>query len=493
MAGISGFEGPVAGMLGYQSAMQDLGQGQLNQELTRGQIAGQAVLAQESQARAAQIQQQTAAARAAAEREQAKLRMMQSAWPTGGPGGGTPSEPQTAVHGGAPDPIGTLESQIQQRQEYAINLAKAGLFEESGSVLKGVTEEFHKLGQIRSEIALRRERDTSTSVTANSQVNQILTGVSDEKTFSQAKMMLVSAFPNQPLPGWMGLPYAQAKPYIDQANRSTKEAVEQGKAKSEIAKNRAVEAEQNALARLNKARAQIEELELKVQQERIDAAKKAGEALDSVKRSTKKGGATQPGVRPITAAERMNADQMIRAGNEIYTGFDEILKLGPTGLGAFADVAYTKDPTFIGGVKRWLGNKITADEEHMYAARLAGVNVAAAIVASGGRAPRVSQMEAEQAAIASLKGQSRHVYFDKIHQATLKAIRGIEITRAGDEEQQGNLNLIMERLKTIEKQTADALKITSNFDPSKEPAKPAAKPNQAPAVPALPPGFTLDK
>lgn len=486
-------DGMPAGYFATKQADQNLQTGLLQQQLLGEQIGDYAALGRERDTRTQQMRQQMAIEAKNFEAAQQKQALMRQLWASGQPGdaqSGTRQPPETQSHA-SQDPIGALQAQIEQRQKYATNLASAGLFDESAAVLKGVTEEFHKLGQIRAEQALRRERTATAAEKEQGQINQILTGVTDESSFNRAKLMILSQNPNQGLPPWMGLPFAQAKPYIDQYAKDSKEAVDKTRVRSEIEKNKAVEVEQKALARLNAARAQLEELELRVQRDRVAAAEKAGELPDSTKRASKKPGAAGGG-KPISAVERLNADQMIRAGNEIFTGFDEILKLGPTGMGAFSDVAYTKDPTFIGGVKKWLGNEITKDEEHMYAARLAGVNVAAAIVASGGRAPRVSQMEAEQAAIASLKGQSRRVYFDKIHQATLKAIRGIEITRAGDDEQANNLNLIMERLKAVEKQTADALKITSNFAGGPAPKSVPASATPAP-IPALPPGFTLDK
>ena len=191
----------------------------------------------------------------------------------------------------------------------------------------------------------------------------------------------------------------------------------------------------------------------------LDRARARAEAalekqrLEKVDKEAKNGG---PGAK-ISAAERLNADQMIRAGNELFTGFDEILKLGPTSLGPFSDIAYHNDPTYLGSAKKWMANKMTEDEQHAYATRLAGVNVAAAILASGGRAPRVSQMEAEKQALAELAGQSHETFFDKIHQATLKAIRGIEISRTDDPQQLNNLKMVQSRLEAVEKETRDSL------------------------------------
>jgi len=483
----------AAGYYGTKQAQQDLDTGLLKQEQIRAQTDELAALAQERAALANNYNADAETKRGNLRAAQEKLTLMRQLWNMGGEQMGPPQDGGTQIHIGPQDPADMLQAQFEQRQQYASRLAQAGLFDESAAVLKDVGEGFHKIGQVRAEGALRRQRLEETADKRLARVNQILLSATDQPSFDRAKFMLMAQNPNEPIPAWMNLPYEQAKPFIDQFNTSSAEAAKDRQIRSEIDKNRAIEAEQNALARLNKARASLEELELAVQRDRDAALRKNGELPESVKRNPSKTG--QPGQSgpKISAIERMNADQMIRAGNEVYTGFDEILKLGPQGMGAFSDVAYTKDPTFIGGMKRWLGNSITADEEHMYAARLAGVNVAAAIIASGGRAPRVSQMEAEQAAIASLKGQTRRVFFDKIHQATLKAIRGVEITRAGDEQQQQHLTTIMDRLKEIEASTAKALKITSNYA---EPSSGASKPTQQKsgnATPALPPGFTVDK
>ena len=497
-----GFEGPLAGQQAYFAGQQALRAGQ--QGIEAGDIANRyneqriglerqnaqrqqldaESLARHRDALTDQTRQQIALARTAAEREQATQDLMRQIWNSalpkqspgqpggppgqpGGPQGGPPGQPGGPQGGGEQSSADPMLDMVEQQRVFAEGLARAGLHSQSADVMKNVTEQFGKLSTARMHETTDRSNrlDMAHKVAVN--VNQVVQGINDDASYQRGKMIIMSNSPGMKMPDWFSLPYQYAKPYIDQLKNSSKEAAQYIQIKSETSKNQAMAKEQEALARLNETRAKLEQMELDAARARTAAAVKAGEPPPSVKHPGK-------GSDKSTAAERMNADQMIRAGNEMYTGFDEILKVGPANMGTFADLAYTKDPGFISGAKKWLANSITEDEMHMYAARLAGVNVSAAIIASGGRAPRVSQMEAEQAAIASLSGQSREVFFDKIHQATLKAIRGVEITRAGSPEQQANLDLITTRLKGIEKQTATALGIASNYKEG-SPTSPSAK------------------
>lgn len=249
---------------------------------------------------------------------------------------------------------------------------------------------------------------------------------------------------------------AKSSTELDKAKRLTEDSLRQSKIESQralAAEREAARLRQVAATRREAANADLAEAKLKQQSEHADKVGKEG---------------GKPA--KLSANERANADQLIRAGNEVFAGFDEILKMGPQGRGTFADLAYHNEPSFIGAWKKWAANKITPDEAHMYAARLAGVNVAAATIATGGRAPRVSQMEAESQALSELSGQSRRVFYDKIHQASLKAIRGIELTRTDDPEQKQNLELVLKRLKRIEsesKASLDKLSKPTPQDPSR--------------------------
>jgi hypothetical protein len=343
---------------------------------------------------------------------------------------------------------------IDNQMNVVNRLAGAGYFKAANDMFKGLSQEISHLSTANKNYVDTQGKVLKNAHDSASYANQLTLGIKDQASMDRAKMQFLADNPNVPLPGWMNLPYKEAAPYINQIRTSSKEGMEATKTESEILKNRATAAEQNALARLNKLKGDLEAMEVKAQAERQDRAAKAGEPTPSIKDKGKPGG-------QLSMAERLNADQLIGAANELYTGFDEILKLKPgTSMGTFADLAYSHDPSFIGGAKKWMANKITPDEMHKYAARLAGVNVAAAIIASGGRAPRVSQMEAEQAAVAELSGMSREVFYDKIHQATLKAIRGIERVRTGgDTELQNNLKLAKERLQGTLDQTEDALKV----------------------------------
>ena len=442
------FEGPLAGYMAVE-------QGQQQQQLTREQILNTQALARYHDVSARSAEQEMMLKARQAQESTQRLQLAQSMWgkamqdtkPV--PGNSTASTP-----GASPSQSERLGGMLEQQMAYINNLAGAGMITEAQAGMKDLMANADKLSVIRKNETEQTVKGYEGGAKVAAQINGAVAGVKDQATFDMAKMQLMSTLPGMPIPPWFNLPYDQAKPMIEKLQTSTKEGMELAKIKSEIQRNRASAGEQDALRRLNELRAKLEQMEVTAAEERTAAAVKAGEPKPSVLHPDK-----GSGVVKISAAERTNADQMIRAGNELFTGFDEILKL-PAGssMGTFSDLAYANDPTFIGGAKKWLANKMTSDEAQKYATRLAGVNVAAAIIASGGRAPRVSQMEAEKAAIAELSGQSRQVFFDKIHQATLKAIRGVEITRPGDEQQKNNLELVMTRLKRIEEDTAAALK-----------------------------------
>ena len=432
------FEGPLAGYM-------DVQQGQQAQQLTQEQIRNTQAMARyhDVSARSAEQEMQLKARQAAM--SEAGLLMQRAAWvkaqETDDPAGNTPTNFKTAPASQSDKLGGMLETQIR----YINNLAGSGMMTEATAGLKAVMENADKLSVIRKNETEDQVKKYEGGAKVASQINSALTGVRDQATFDMAKMQLLSTMPGMPgmpVPPWLSLPYSQAKPMIEKLQNSTKEGMEIAKTQSEIVRNRASASEQAQLAALHKAQTRLEDMELAAQTERAALAKKNGEPLPSVKHpDTKKDNVSGP--------ERLNADQLIRAGNDLYTGLDEIMKLSPgAGLGTFSDLAYSKDPTFIGGMKKWMANKVTDNEMHAYATRLAGVNVAAATIASGGRAPRVSQMEAEKAAIAELSGQSRETALDKIHQASLKAIRGIEMTR-GTEEQKNNLELVKARLQGV--------------------------------------------
>jgi hypothetical protein len=370
--------------------------------------------------------------------------------------GVTPDRPGQGVGTAFDQANGYLDNQMLLINQ----LAGKGYYKAANDMFSKVSQEISHLSTANKNMVDTQGKALKNAHDSAGYANRLTVGINDQASLDRAKMQFLADNPNMPMPGWMNLPYDQAKPYINQIRTASKEGMEATKTQSEIIKNRATAAEQSALAKLNKVKTDLEEMEVKAQSARQAAAEKAGQLPPSIHDKGKGG--------QLTQAERTNADQLIGAANELYTGFDEILKLKPgAGMGTFADLAYSHDPSFIGGAKKWLGNKITDDEMHKYAARLAGVNVAAAIIASGGRAPRVSQMEAEQSAIAELSGMSREVFYDKIHQATLKAIRGVERVRTGgDEELQNNLKLAKERLQGTLEQTESALKVIQQAKPT---------------------------
>jgi hypothetical protein len=305
---------------------------------------------------------------------------------------------------------------------------------------------------------------------------QLTLGIKDAKSFDNAKLMWMSENPGRPLLPWMNLPYEQAKPVIDQARAFSKQAVEDMKIRSEIAKNKATAAMEYSHKQVFDAQARYDKVAADAAEEAAAAAKKAGAPTPDPKHPSGAGGAK------VTGLERMTANRLILAGNDLYTGLDEIMKLPiGAGRGTLGDVAYSTQDTFTGSAKKWLANKMTKDESHMYATRLAGVGIAAATVASGGMAARISQVEAEQKAIGELSGQSRLVAIDKIHQAALKARRGLELANVKDPQQKEALDLVLSRLTEVEEKTGTILdRMKGGSARAKEPESPKpdmSKPN----------------
>ena len=422
-------------------------------QVQKGQLeieAAKQTLADQAAARAAWQRAQTAVSPAAGGSPDSPAVNM----PTG-PGGSSPFQ---ALDG--------MQDQMQKQMAFVSQLGQSGLFSQANEAFKGLMESASKYSTIQKNTVDMAGKAAETAFKRAEYANNLATGIRDPQTFAQAQLRFLSDNPGVPMPGWMSLPYDQAKPFIQQIQTSSKEGMAAAKTQSEIIKNRAAAAESAQLSKLNELRTSLEKMELEHQQERLAAARKAGQIAPSVKHEGKEGG-------QLTAMERTNADQMIGAANSMSTGFEEIMKLPlGTGMGTFADLAYSNEPSFIGGAKKFLSNKITSDESQMYASRLAGVNVAAAILASGGRAPRVSQMEAEKQATAELSGQSRLVAVDKIHQAALKGLNEMRRVRTGgDPELTNNNELAKQRLESIVEDTGNMLdKIKASKGTFRQPA-----------------------
>jgi hypothetical protein len=400
----------------------------------------------EAQARMAETVTRTEAAKQKIQDDAAARKIMAESRLRAAPGAASSAPGMPGV---APaTPIGGVTafdqaSSFLDNQMYTISqLANGGYFQAANELFHKTTQDISHLSAAGKNMVDSQGKLLKNAQDSASYANQLTLGIKDQGSLDRAKLQFLADNPNMPLPGWMNLPWNQAAPYVKQIQESSKEGMEAAKLKSEIDKNKATAAEQSALSRLNKLKADLEEMEVKAQRERQDRAVKAGEPIPSIHDKAK-------GV--LSANERMNAQMMTGAGNTLAIGLEEILKLPiGTGKGTFADLAYSDEPSFLGGAKKFLANTLTKDQQQFYATRLVGSNVAAATLANQGRAPRVSQMNAEEAALATLSGQSGLVAIDKVNQAALKALNELQATRTGgDLELENNLALTRRRFEHL--------------------------------------------
>lgn len=329
--------------------------------------------------------------------------------------------------------------QIESRMNIALSYGQLG---DAEKLSKMANETKEKQAQALEHVQAAADKKAQAAVKRTELGEGLLTSVKDPQSYQQALEQYKSAAGED---DWYK--YMKTQPYspqlIDLAKSyltKQRDAAAQEKDKAEalaVARNAA------SLEKLRRAQTAKDEYELQYAKTHDLAVNKAE---------------GKPAVSKVGAVEALNTQQLIRAGQDVATGLNEILKL-PVGahMGTFSDVAFSHDPTFLGSAKKLMANKMTSDESQAYATRLAGVAVAAATIASGGRAARISQVEAESNALKELAGQSKQTALDKIHQASLKALRGIELSRPANDEQKEQLELVKSRLADIEQTTGSAL------------------------------------
>lgn len=263
---------------------------------------------------------------------------------------------------------------------------------------------------------------------------QLLTGVTDEQSYRTALEQYRATAGDDK---WYQ--YMKAQPYSPAVVKQAQGFLtkQRSQVQEQLDRERIEAMRSDTARKIKLAEAQIEhwKKEEEIQRERATKNEKAG-------------GPTA--VSKIQATKNAN---MYNAASDVAMGLEEIMKLPVAGMGTFADLAYSNEPSVTGSINKWLANKATNDEAHMYATRLAGLAVAATRIANSGDVPRMSQVEAEQRAIASLSGQSRRVYFDKINQAALKALNSLENTTPADEVQSELRDKQVARLQKIVEQT----------------------------------------
>lgn len=459
-----GFEGPLAGYLEVQDNIQ-------NQELVRQQILQTQALAKQQASSTAFNEANTQKVLYDIESDKqkkadarSKAAAIQRLWALSQGPAGVPSPGMSGAPTGPPGSnVERLDADLSRKIEYVNSLADNGYITEAQEASKDLSKVAANLSVVRKNQTDDKIKNIEGGVKVATTVNNLMLGVKDQGSFDRAKIQFLSMFPGSPPPPFFNLPYDTAKPFLSQIQKTSVEAIDRNSKLAQTAKESSQAEQARQSANLERLRIQLHEMEVKAAQAAQAAAEKAGQLPPSVLRpgsnvqtNDNDGGKPYMGERRIvnmTGPQKHTAQRLVTAANELYTGFDEILAMPAGSLGTFQDLAEHKDPTVIGGIKKWAANKITSDESHMYAARLAGVSVAAAILASVGSAPRVSQIVAEQAAVTQLAGQSRLVFFDRIHQASLKAYRALETVEAGSAQSAENLDLVQNRLKEVIERT----------------------------------------
>ena len=269
MAGAA-FEGPLAGYMAVE-------QGQLDQQHSRSQILEAQSLARYHDTQVKSAEQEMALKAQQQQQALAKQKQLQELWARAHPqGGGQPGQPGQPGQAGQPSQTDKMSEMLGQQMEYIDNLGKNGLYNEADAGLKELLANADKLSVVRKNEVEMKAKQFEQGAKAAGQINEAMVGVKDQQSFDMAKLQYMASFPGQPVPGWFSLPYGQAKPLVEKVQKNSEEGLKALKSQAEILRTKAQTEEQNALTKLQGLRAKLEEGKIKAQNQRNDAAGKAG-------------------------------------------------------------------------------------------------------------------------------------------------------------------------------------------------------------------------
>ncbi len=268
MAGAA-FEGPLAGYMAVE-------QGQLDQQHSKSQILEAQALARYHDTQARSAEQEMALKTQQQQIAMQKQKQMQELWARSHPqGGGQPGQPGQPGQV-PPSQIDKMDELLGQQMDYIDKLGQNGLFNEADAGLKELLVNADKLSVVRKNAVETKAKQFEQGAKAASQINEAMVGVKDQQSFDMAKLQYMASFPGQPVPGWFSLPYGQAKPLVEKVQKNSEEGLKALKTQAEILRTQAQTQEQQALTKLQGLRAKLEEGKIKAQNQRNDAAGKAG-------------------------------------------------------------------------------------------------------------------------------------------------------------------------------------------------------------------------
>jgi len=290
--------------------------------------------------------------------------------------GGAQQQPQMS-------PVDALSSSFQGHFDDQLAFAQAfagrGMLGRANDIMSALVKDYNQYtGALKHVSDMGKDR-TEQARKGSEYINNVVGGIKNQSDLDSARTLFQQQNPGVEVPYFLDIPYAQSKPVLDRLAGSSKEGVARLESKAKLEELQAKAAAERVTARLNTARAQLEEMELAAAKDAQDRARKNGEAIPSAKHPGKTMDATQNANKPATtkgaAADRTRAYNIHEAFSQASTDLLNVTDVpAGTTLNMFAGLAGKTGSSLTEGLTAAVARKFSSADQRQMQQVVAGLD-----------------------------------------------------------------------------------------------------------------------